>query len=55
MIKGIQAETAEAVGWIDRAVDRGVDPRLLREDPDLDGLRGHPGFEQLVGEARSGS
>ena len=46
-------EHAEAVEWLKRAVEAGVDPALLTQDGDLDGLRGVPEFERLLIEARA--
>jgi beta-lactamase regulating signal transducer with metallopeptidase domain/Flp pilus assembly protein TadD len=45
----------QAFAWFEKAVDSGLERlTLFEEDPDLDGLRGDPRFEELMQELRRG-
>ena len=47
-LAALVGERDDAIEWLRRALEAGIDPSLLVEDSDLDGLRGDPKFEELV-------
>jgi serine/threonine protein kinase/tetratricopeptide (TPR) repeat protein len=49
----LTGEAALALEHLGRAVDLGYASNTIFTDPDLDSLRGHPGFEALVARVRS--
>lgn len=47
-LAALLGEREEALEWLRRALDRGLDPEHLRKDDDLESLRGDPEFEALA-------